>query len=52
MDDYVMMMKSFAQKRGGKVGCEFAEGFRQHLGHAYPQDNILRAELGRLVHIK
>ena len=52
MDDYVEMMKGFAQKRGGEIGCEFAEGFRQHLGHAYPQDNILRAELGRLVHIE
>jgi LmbE family N-acetylglucosaminyl deacetylase len=52
MDDYVGMMKGFAQKRGGEIGCEFAEGFRQHLGHAYPQNNILRAELGRLVHIK
>jgi hypothetical protein len=21
---------------------EFAEGFRQHLGHSYPQDNLLQ----------
>jgi len=52
MDNYVKMMKDFAGKRGGRIGAEYGEGFRQHLGHAYPQDNILRAELGRLVHIK
>ncbi len=52
MDDYVGMMKGFAAKRGGEIGCEFGEGFRQHLGHAYPQDNILKSELGDLVHIK
>jgi len=51
MDDYVMMMKAFAETRGAEVGCGFAEGFRQHLGHAYPQDNILKSELGDLVHV-
>jgi hypothetical protein len=38
-----------AEKRGREIGCRFAEGFRQHLGHAYPQDNILKAELGDIV---
>ena len=51
MDDYVGAMKSLGEKRGREVGCRYAEGFRQHLGHAYPQDNILKAELGELVHI-
>jgi LmbE family N-acetylglucosaminyl deacetylase len=50
MDEYVNMMKAFGQKRGQEIGCAFAEGFRQHLGHAYPQDNILQKELGSLVH--
>lgn len=50
MDDYVLMMKAFAEKRGAQIGSKFGEGFRQHLGHAYPQDNILRAELGDLAH--
>jgi len=50
MDDYVIMMKSFAEKRGAQIGSDYAEGFRQHLGHAYPQDNILKSELGDLVH--
>jgi len=51
VDDYVISMKKLAEKRGRQIHCGFAEGFRQHLGHAYPQDNILKAELGDLVHI-
>jgi len=51
MDEYVNMMKVCCEKRGREIGCGSGEGFRQHLGHAYPQDNILRAELGDLVHI-
>ncbi len=51
MDEYVNMMKAAGEKRGHQVNTPFAEGFRQHLGHAYPQDNILKAELGDLVHI-
>jgi LmbE family N-acetylglucosaminyl deacetylase len=51
MDEYVNMMEAFAKERGGLIGCDAGEGFRQHLGHAYPQDNILRAELGDLAHV-
>ncbi len=51
MDEYVNMMKAGDQKRGQQINAQFGEGFRQHLGHAYPQDNILKAELGDLVHI-
>jgi len=51
MDEYVNMMKKSGQKRGREINSDFAEGFRQHLGHAYPQDNILKVELGDLVHI-
>ena len=51
MDEYVNMMKESGEKRGREIKSRFAEGFRQHLGHAYPQDNILKAELGDLVHI-
>jgi LmbE family N-acetylglucosaminyl deacetylase len=51
MDEYVNMMKESGQKRGKEINSDFAEGFRQHLGHAYPKDNILKAELGELVHI-
>jgi LmbE family N-acetylglucosaminyl deacetylase len=51
MDEYVNMMKVYDQKRGREINSHFAEGFRQHLGHAYPKDNILKAELGDLVHL-
>jgi LmbE family N-acetylglucosaminyl deacetylase len=51
MDEYVNIMKESGEKRGREIKSRFAEGFRQHLGHAYPQDNILKAELGDLVHI-
>jgi LmbE family N-acetylglucosaminyl deacetylase len=51
MDEYVNMMKVSDEKRGREINSGFAEGFRQHLGHAYPQDNILKAELGNLVHV-
>ena len=51
IDDYVIAMKKLGAERGRQINSQYAEGFRQHLGHAYPQDNILKAELGRLVHI-
>lgn len=41
MDEYLLAMKRFAQKRGRETGVEYAEGFRQHLGHGFPQENIL-----------
>jgi len=51
IDNYVTSMKKLGEKRGREINACFAEGFRQHLGHAYPQDNILKAELGDLVHV-
>jgi LmbE family N-acetylglucosaminyl deacetylase len=50
MDEYVESMKRFARKRGERIGCRYAEGFRQHLGHPFPKDSILKTELGKLVH--
>ncbi len=49
-DEYIIAMKSLGQKRGKQINCEFAEGFRQHIGNAYPKDDILTAELGPVVH--
>jgi LmbE family N-acetylglucosaminyl deacetylase len=51
IDDYVISMKKLSRERGRQINSTYAEGFRQHLGHAYPQDNILKAELTDLVHI-
>jgi LmbE family N-acetylglucosaminyl deacetylase len=52
MDEYIIAMKRFASDRGAKAGVLYAEGFRQHLGHSFPQDNILLQELGELVIVK
>ena len=50
VDEYVNSMEAFSKRRGELIGCEFGEGFRQHLGHSYPGDNILKAQLGDLVY--
>jgi LmbE family N-acetylglucosaminyl deacetylase len=49
MDEYTASLKRHALMRGKEIGVEYAEAFRQHLGHSFPQDNILKAELGNLV---
>ncbi|HRO45894.1 PIG-L family deacetylase [Agriterribacter sp.] len=49
MDEYIISMRSFSAKQGHAVNAEYGEGFRQHLGHAFPQDNLLAKELGELV---
>lgn len=46
MDHYVQAMHDLAAKRGAECGVPHAEGFRQHLGHSYPQDNWLGSLLG------
>ncbi|HUX96690.1 MAG TPA: PIG-L family deacetylase [Bacteroidales bacterium] len=42
MDEYILAMKRFAAERGHTAGTPYAEGFRQHLGHGFPQENILK----------
>jgi LmbE family N-acetylglucosaminyl deacetylase len=51
VEESLESMRSSSIIRGRTVGVQYAEGFRQHLGHAYPQDNILKEELGGLVHL-
>ena len=41
MDHYVGSMREWSAVRGKEAGVAFAEGFRQHLGHGYPQDDLL-----------
>ncbi len=52
IDEYLLAMKRFAGKRGLEISVEYAEGFRQHLVHGFPQDNILPDILGKKVLIK
>jgi LmbE family N-acetylglucosaminyl deacetylase len=49
MDRYTQTMKKTATVYGKLSGFGFAEGYTQHLGNAYPQDNLLRVILGELV---
>lgn len=49
MDQYLHAMRDWAAKRGREYGVAHAEGFRQHLGHSYPQENLLGQLLGALV---
>jgi len=42
VDEYILAMKRFAGIRGKEINTQYAEGFRQHLGHGFPQDNILK----------
>jgi LmbE family N-acetylglucosaminyl deacetylase len=46
MDEYIEIMKRMGAKRGELIGKPFAEGFRQHHGHPYPQNNIIAELLG------
>lgn len=50
VDEYIGEMIRRSEDCGRLVGIKHGEGFRQHLGHGYPQDNLLAAELGELVH--
>ena len=46
MDQYIQSMRDWGGHRGRQAGVAYAEGFRQHLGHSYPQDNLLGRLLG------
>lgn len=46
MDEYLETMRRSSSEAGEHIGVTYAEGFRQHLGHAYPQDNLLGEMLG------
>ena len=48
MDHYVVSMRQWCENVGKRHGVAFAEGYRQHLGHSYPQDNLLGSLLGSL----
>ena len=46
VDDYLRAMREWAAAQGKAAGVPAAEGFRQHLGHSYPQENLLARALG------
>lgn len=51
-DDYLETNRRFAREQGGRCGVLYAEGFRQHLGHGYPQLNVLGDALAKFVRSK
>jgi len=51
MEEYTNAMRVFSARRGKEIAVKYGEGFRQHLGHAFPQENLLKKELGNLVHL-
>src|SRR5438874_8938633 len=46
MDEYIESMKRHGQMRGKSIGVAYAEGFVQHRGHPYPQDDLLASMFG------
>jgi LmbE family N-acetylglucosaminyl deacetylase len=50
VDEFINRMHYMSKARGELIDAGHAEGFRQHLGHGYPADNLLAAELENLVH--
>jgi LmbE family N-acetylglucosaminyl deacetylase len=50
IDEYVEMLHRHDAARGAQIKVAHAEAFRQHLGHGFPQDNILKKELGNRIH--
>ncbi len=46
VDELVESMRAWGKEQGKAAGVAYAEGFRQHLGHSYPQDNLIGKLLG------
>jgi LmbE family N-acetylglucosaminyl deacetylase len=41
MDNYITAMRDWSAKRGAEIAVAYAEAFCQHLGHPYPQEDVL-----------
>lgn len=46
MDEYLDSCRRWSKLRGEAIGKDYGEGYRQHLGHPYPHDNVLLELLG------
>jgi LmbE family N-acetylglucosaminyl deacetylase len=42
VDEYLDSCRRWAGERGKTIGAQYGEAFRQHLGHPYPHDDLLR----------
>lgn len=52
VDEYLNQMAKWAANYGEECGCAFAEGFRQHLGHGYPNEPVLQQALDSYLKLK
>jgi LmbE family N-acetylglucosaminyl deacetylase len=52
VDEYVDRMTSWAAAYGRECGFGYAEGFRQHLGHAYPHTPWLQDALAPCLRVR
>lgn len=50
--EYLLAMRRFGEKQGKEINVKYAEGFRQNLGHGYPQDNILSEQISDYLTVK
>jgi len=50
VDEFVLLMKGFSERNGRIVNKQYAEGYRQHLGFSYPNDDLLGNVLQEFVH--
>lgn len=48
VDNLVENMRTLSGAQGKACGVAYAEGFRQHLGHSYPRNNLLCELLGQV----
>jgi LmbE family N-acetylglucosaminyl deacetylase len=46
MDEYIDAMQRHATHRGQQAGCQYAEAFVQHRGHAFPRNDLLKELFG------
>jgi len=46
VDEYIDAMQRHASMRGQQAGCQFAEAFVQHKGHAHPHNDLLKELFG------
>lgn len=49
IDDPLVVLRQMSEQAGKACGFQKAEGFRQHLGQGFPQDDLLGKMLGKLV---
>ncbi|HLV00990.1 MAG TPA: PIG-L family deacetylase [Acidobacteriota bacterium] len=52
LDEYLIRTRQWAEQYGEECGANYAEGFRQHLGHGYPRQPILQDALKDWVRLK